>query len=390
MIEEKKRKKPLPFRVYFIAVALISLVGLIDAGYLAISHYRVYTDMNHRSFCAISRAINCDSVSQSAYSIFLNVSVPVWGVFGYLIICLLLFNAWRYRNHSRKAFWPSIFIVALIYSLNSLYLAAVSSFIIHSHCMMCILSHAVNFGLLFYAWLIHKRFERTGILSGLQHDFFVYRQSWRSWSAILSSLIVMAVTLVMFFPPYWHMQVEELDGLLDRGLTAEGYPWIGAENPELIIHEFSDYQCFQCKKMHFFLRQILSEYRQKIRLVHRHFPMDEEYNPLVKTPFHSGSGKMAIISLYAQAKGQFWRVNDYLFDLGAQKKDFNTKTIAHMMDVTSGELVAALQNSYLRLRLKHDIAVGIDRGITGTPGYIINDNVYLGHIPADILKDYIK
>ena len=95
---------------------------------------------------------------------------------------------------------------------------------------------------------------------------------------------------------------------------------------------------------------------------------------------------MAIIALYAQEKDQFWKVNDLLFELGDQKKDFNTRTIAEQMDVTSGELAAALSDKYLRLRLKHDIAVGIDQGITGTPGFIINGKVYLGTIPKRVLQ----
>ena len=88
------------------------MVGLIDASYLSISHFRVYTDMDYRSFCAISKAINCDTVSQSPYSIFLNVPVPIWGVIGYIVVSLLLFKAWGYRNAAHKLFWPSLFIIA--------------------------------------------------------------------------------------------------------------------------------------------------------------------------------------------------------------------------------------------------------------------------------------
>ena len=382
----EKKNKPLPFSVYFTMVTLICLVGLIDAAYLAVSHFRVYTDIDYRSFCAISKAINCDTVSQSSYSIFLNVPVPVWGVFGYIVVFLILINAWRYRNHAKKMFWPSLFVIALAYALNSVVLAVISSLVIHSHCIMCILSHAVNFLLLFYSWLIYKRFENTTIFDGLKHDMQWVRKNWCSWTAGLTMVVAMAVALVMFFPAYWEMEFESLDVQLKQGVTVEGYPWIGAEEPEFVINEFSDYQCFQCKKMHFFLRQLISKHPDRLRLVHRHFPMDQAYNPLVTEPFHTGSGKMAIIALYAQEKEQFWEVNDLLYDLAAQKKDFNTRTIAEQMNITSGELAAALSDKFLRLRLKHDIAVGLNQDINGTPGYIIDGQVYTGTIPKDILQ----
>ncbi|MBU4035957.1 MAG: hypothetical protein KKA35_05965, partial [Proteobacteria bacterium] len=43
----------------------------------------MYTDIGYESFCAISKAINCDTVSQSPYSVFLGVPLAIWGVAGY-------------------------------------------------------------------------------------------------------------------------------------------------------------------------------------------------------------------------------------------------------------------------------------------------------------------
>ena len=87
----KKKITPLPYSYYLVVVTSIALIGLLDAIYLAISHYRVYTDMAYQSFCAISRAVNCDKVSQSPYSILFGVPVPVWGVIGYALFIFLLF-----------------------------------------------------------------------------------------------------------------------------------------------------------------------------------------------------------------------------------------------------------------------------------------------------------
>lgn len=389
-MRKNKNIQPMRFGVYFSIVTLIALVGLIDSIYLSISHFRVYSDVDYSSFCAISKAINCDTVSQSPYSIVLNVPVPIWGVVGYVIVLTLLANAWRQRHSDRGLFWPSLFILSLVYSLNSVLLAAISAALIRSHCIMCIVSHAVNFSLLFYSWLIHRRFADGSIFSGLKHDIRLYKQQWRIWTAGLSGLVGLVLVMNMHFPTYWDMEMTIAAADLNRGVTAEGYPWVGATDPEFVITEFSDYQCFQCKKMHLFLRRLVAEHKDSLRLVHRHFPMDDEYNPMVTEPFHPGSGKMAMIALFAQEKGQFWKVNDLLFELAATKADFNTRTVAEKMDITSGELSAALDNKYLRLRLKHDIAIGIVEGIRGTPGFIIDGQVYTGTIPPDVLRKIIS
>ena len=68
--------EPLPFFDYFWSVVAIALVGLADALYLAVAHYRNYTDMGYKSFCAVSKSINCDTVSQSSFTKFLDVPVP--------------------------------------------------------------------------------------------------------------------------------------------------------------------------------------------------------------------------------------------------------------------------------------------------------------------------
>jgi protein-disulfide isomerase len=303
---------------------------------------------------------------------------------------LLILNAWKHRNALHKMLWPTIFLLACAFSLSSIILAAISALIIHSHCIMCILNHVANFSLLFFSWLIHKRFNKTSLYRGILSDFYFFKKNWTGWGVSLSISVLIAAALVIWFPNYWDMDSKSLDVNLSSGITDEGYPWIGAENPEIVIHEFSDYQCFQCKKMHFFIRQLISKHQDKIRLVHRHFPMDHKYNPLVSEPFHFGSGKLAMIALYAQAIDQFWTINDFLFDLATQKENFNTAIIASKMGVASGQVVAALNNKQLRMRLKHDIATGIGYGITGTPGFMINDNLFIGQIPADILKSYVN
>jgi hypothetical protein len=101
--------KPFPFPVYLWTVVFLAVAGLADSLYLAISHYRVYTDINYRSFCAISRAINCDTVSQSRFSIFFDVPVPIWGVIGYTFFLLFLPNMPKPRINSGSGFPASGF-----------------------------------------------------------------------------------------------------------------------------------------------------------------------------------------------------------------------------------------------------------------------------------------
>ncbi len=300
---KKKEIKPLPFPVYFWTVVIFALAGLADSVYLSISHYRVYTDIGYKSFCAISRTINCDTVSQSPFSIFLGVPVPVWGIIGYAFFLLWMPFAWC-RGTDKRRIWTILFLLSLGFSLYSVILAVITTFYIHSYCIMCILSYGINFFLLYYLWLMRKRFAVEGIFKALRQDVAILgTKKFRVGAIFLPFLIVVGLTTLLF-PHYWDTILPEGSDSLLTGVTEDGHPWIGAESPELVITEYADYLCFQCKKMHYYLRELIAKNPDKIRLVHRHFPMDHEYNFIVKHPFHVGSGKMALLAVHAAAKGQ--------------------------------------------------------------------------------------
>jgi len=383
----KKAKQiiPLPFPFYFWAVAVLALGGVLDSIYLSISHYRVYTDIAYESFCAISRSINCDTVSQSPYSIFIGVPVPVWGIIGYSFFLLFLPFAWS-REAQKRKMWSILLFISLAFSIYSVILAYISTFYIHSYCMMCIVSFGINFLLLYYTWLVRKRFDKSGTIKGLMLDIgFLWEKKKKTIPIFLSTLCIITFLLISF-PSYWQFSPPVLSKSIPSGITEDGYPWIGAENPELEITEFTDYLCFQCKKMHFFLRKLVEKNSDKIRLIHRHFPMDHKYNPIVNEPFHVGSGKMALLAEYAQTQGKFWEMNDILFDIEGSTKYINIKKLAKKIGLDYRALSYSIKNRIIRYKVKHDIAIGMKLGINGTPGYVIDGKVYLGQIPPEILS----
>lgn len=391
-LTKKKTSKDitaLPFSVYFWTVTFLAVAGLADSFYLSISHYRVYTDIDYSSFCAISKAINCDTVSQSPYSIFLGLPVPVWGIFGYLFFLLFLLLA-KSKDAAQKRTWAILFLVAFGFSAYSVILAIISSFIIHSYCIMCILSYAISFLLLFYTQMIRNRFNSEPIVSGLKLDlrFLLNRRSYMF--SVFAPFLLTLILIKLFFPPYWNLEQPALSSQISKGITADGHPWIGAESPELVITEYTDYQCFQCKKMHYFIRQLISRYPEKIRLVHRHFPMDHEFNPIVKEPFHVGSGKMALLAVSAATKDKFWQMNDVLFDRAGKKGTLNVKALADEVGIPFQDLGRSINDPAIRIQLYRDIRDGLKLDIDGTPAFVINDKVYLAQIPPEIIKDAIK
>jgi len=258
--------KSLPFSVYFWSTSGLVAAGLLIMIYSAISHYRVHTDILYASFCAISDAVNCDRVSQSTYSIFLGVPVPVWGILGYIFFLILLLFAGK-RNADNRRIWSLLFIIALFFTIYSLILAHILKFEIKVYCIVCIAGYAINFTLLYLIWIIRRRFpeKRSGFFQSLKRDIqFLWQPPKKK--KILFILIAAMLVLPIVFPRYWVFEMPQLASDVPTGITEDGAPWIGAKDPELVIIEYTDYLCFHCKKKHAYLRQIVAENPEKIRL----------------------------------------------------------------------------------------------------------------------------
>ncbi len=380
--------KPLPYSWYLLPVVLLVLLGITDTGYLALSHYRNYTDIGYSSFCALSKAINCDTVSQSPWSVLLGLPVAIWGLFGYILYGLLVLTVLKITDKSRHI-WSLLLLLAISYSCAAIYFGYISAVKIHSYCILCILSYAISFSLFLSAWIIRRRFDQTPFPHSLARAIsYLFHKTF--FKIALPVFLIVLVGVTLFLPPYWTYTMPPLSKDVATGITKDFHPWIGAENPILTIEEYSDYQCFQCYKMHFMLRRLIARYPDKIRLIHRHYPMDNTVNEIiVPTPFHVGAGKMAMMAIYAALRGKFWEANDALFALGRDKKPFNTKTLSERIGIPPGELAMATRDTTIRLILQSDIRQGMKLEITGTPSFVIDNHVYAGSIPVEIL-DRIK
>ncbi len=380
---------PLPFPVYFWTTALLAVAGLAVSVYLSTTHYRVYTDSAYESFCAISRSINCDSVSQSPYSIFLGLPVPVWGVIGYSFFLILLGFAGSARA-GRKRIWALLACVALGFSLYSVVLALISTYWIQSFCIMCIGLYGINFLLLYFTWLTRKRFDPAPVVRALRSDVLFLSEKPKAVAIAMAPFLVAVMLVWSLFPVYWYFEPPPIRADLPHGTTAEGHPWIGSEDAGLVITEFADYLCFQCNKMHYYLRNLMIRYPGKLKLVHRHFPMDPRVNPLLKHDVHEGAGVLAVFALYAASQGKFWQMSDHLFATARSAGSLDVAVLAETVGLDPAGLQKALKDPVLWQKLQSDLTAGFQLGVGGTPTFVVNGNLYEGYLPPEIISQIIN
>ncbi len=82
----------------------------------------------------------------------------------------------------------------------------------------------------------------------------------------------------------------------------------GSLSSPVVLAEFSDFQCKSCAQAQGTLKDLLQQYKGKIRLVFRHYPL--------KT--HKWADLAAKAAESAGVQGHFWEYHDLLFSLQSQ------------------------------------------------------------------------
>jgi len=372
-----------------IAFLVICAIGCCLSADLLRLHFKVHTDPEYHSYCAISEQVNCETVAASDYSVFARLPLAIWGLIGYLIMGVLAI--WGLRKAIEPDSWPFgfLFWLNIFSSIVSIYLFVISHFIIKSLCIVCLGTYLVNFSLLGIAIVVLSRL-RADPVKALQMETRFLATRKTSIGTVCLIFIAMILILWIIIPPYWRMRESIGPRGFPVGITEEGYPWIGANKPILVISEFSDYQCPYCRRGHDEMRKLIEAYPDRVRLVHRHYPLDNECNEVISRPFHPYACTYARIAYCAQQQGHFWETNDYLFKNGRRQESITLDEIASVIHLNVGLLRECLRNNEATKAIEHDLSTGRQLNIRGTPTYVIREQIYIGRLPPEIISSALQ
>lgn len=161
-------------------------------------------------------------------------------------------------------------------------------------------------------------------------------------------------------------------------VSAAGRPVRGGANAPVTIIGFSDYECPYCKAAEATIGQVLKTYGDRVRYVHRDFPL----------AFHQNAFAAAEAAACANAQGKFWEYHARLFaaqDLSADK----LKAIAGDLGLDRKKFDECLGARQFKARVEQDMADGAAAGVSGTPAFFINGRMLSGAQPFERFKEVI-
>lgn len=159
-------------------------------------------------------------------------------------------------------------------------------------------------------------------------------------------------------------------------------PTLGSKDAKVTIVEYSDFQCPFCERfVTQSFPQIKTDYIDtgKVKLVFRQFPLS----------FHPFAQKAAEASLCADEQGKFWDYHDKLFANQQKITVPDLKQYAADLKLDTTKFNDCLDNNKMADKVKQQSTSGGSYGVSGTPSFFVNGNLFVGAQPFAAFKQKI-
>lgn len=373
--------------VWFVSLCVL---GLVVSTQLTRIHVLVHTDPSYHSICAVSEGVNCETVAESPYSVFLGLPVAVWGLIGYFVMGYVALTPLLERHPHSTWPWGILLVLANFAVAVSALLAYVAATRIRSLCLFCMASYLLNVALLITCAVAVRR-TRASVIDLVHSDARLLLSKRAALGLSLPAAAAVALP-VTFVPPYWsNPRLSDLTQVAS-GTNEQGHHWIGGTHSILTIVEFSDYECPHCRAAHRKLRSTIEAHPGEIRLIHRHLPLDASCNPSIGTPFHQYACIFAEAAECAGKQGRFWEMNDALFSIQEKTpaSDVSPLDLAARLGLSRAEFQQCMDRHAMAPVIENDVREALGHDMQGTPTYLIDNKIYLGGVPESQLDQLLQ
>ena len=157
-------------------------------------------------------------------------------------------------------------------------------------------------------------------------------------------------------------------------VATNGAPFKGPTRAPVTMVKFEDFHCPFCKKVQPTVAQVLSKYGNKVRLVHRDFPIDS---------IHPVARKAHEAARCANEQGKFWQYHDVLYANAPKADAADLKSYAKEVGLDVQAFEKCLASGKFQDVVQKDVDEGARLGVTGTPSFFINGRLLSGAQPLE-------
>jgi len=364
-------------RAYAIVIGLLCFVGLADGAYLTWDHFQAHADPEFAGgLCG--EGGGCDISRHSAASeiplgpIGPGLPISILAVAFYLVFGLLARRSLR-RPEDRE---PRRLLLglALLASLYSVALFALSLIEQGRLCEFCTVLYVVNLGLLAVSW------------ARLGEPFGAFLRG--VWGAILrpsagvAAAVFAAIVVALYVPYALALSAADTTGMSEDvvAITTGDRATKGPSDAPIHIVEFADVECPHCRTLFETINEVQAARPDQVRVTFMHFPLDQSCNPAVQREFHRNACWLAAVADCADRQGRFFEVLGELFahHRGLSRDAILGRVAGLGLGLDMDALRACVDDDATRARILSDIEEGMSLGVRGTPVFFVNGHMVTG------------
>lgn len=175
-------------------------------------------------------------------------------------------------------------------------------------------------------------------------------------------------------------QQEIISSQKDKIFSSNYQIEIGNPDAEITIVEFFDYNCGFCQRALTDM-EIMLQSNNKLKFVLKEFPV------LGEASIEATRVSMAIAKLLPEKHAEF---HTELLSLPGQKNGERAMQLAIKMGAKQDEVLAEMENPAIIETIQETYELANSLGITGTPSYVVGNEVVFGAVGHDQLENKIK
>ncbi len=162
----------------------------------------------------------------------------------------------------------------------------------------------------------------------------------------------------------------------------DGVSYVGG-NPDgdITIVEFSDYRCPYCKRAHPEVAELVAT-DGNVRLIYKEFPILGQ-DSLTTAQFALATQMVAGPEAYV-------KVSNALMDLRGAPSDTALTKIAEGLGLDAAALLEKMKSTEVAQAIQANRALGQRLQISGTPTFILGDQVVRGYVPLENMRALVE
>ncbi|ERT07517.1 DSBA-like thioredoxin domain protein [Lyngbya aestuarii BL J] len=166
----------------------------------------------------------------------------------------------------------------------------------------------------------------------------------------------------------------------DPGAIIGSSPTTGASSQEIVLLEFSDFQCPFCSRAHQTIKQFMDKHQGQVTLVYKHLPLSQ---------IHPEALPAAKASWAAQQQGKFWEYQDALFTQQEQLGEDLYLEIANNLNLDLEQFNRDRQSQEAATAIQKDLELAQALGISGTPFFVMNGETFSGAVELSKMEEVL-